>query len=427
MLAFEISSLSDAERRGLTSREGVDLSGPLVAAAAIVDRVRRGGDQALLLCAREYDSFTGDSLRVPEAELEAAMKRLPAELMGAMAACKERIGRFHSEQGFRPFEYIDEAGAFGQRVVPLDRVGVYVPGGTADYASSVLMACVPARIAGVPEIVLCTPARGGCIGDAVLAAAALCGVREVYSVGGAQAIAAMAYGTETIPPVQKIVGPGGAFVTAAKLLVRNDCEIDFLAGPSEVLIVADGRADPLLLAAEMLAQLEHDPLARAVLVATSSGTLQDTARRLEELTESAPRRSTVEASSREGAVFLLAKDLGEAIAFSNEYAPEHLVLDVSYPREALEKVTSAGSVFMGRSSSVAFGDYCAGPNHILPTMGTASARSSLSTYDFLKVIPYQELTGPGASRLAPLTERMAAAEGLPGHAQAARLRKEAGV
>ncbi|MCI0497058.1 MAG: histidinol dehydrogenase, partial [Thermoplasmata archaeon] len=262
MLAFEISRLSDAERRGLISREGVDLSAPLAAAAAIVGRVRRGGDQALLACAREYDSFTGDSLRVPEAELRTAMDRLPAELMAAMVACKERIERFHSEQAFRPFEYTDEAGSFGQRVVPLDRVGVYVPGGTADYASSVLMACVPARVAGVAETVLCTPAKGGRIGDAVLAAAGLCGMSEVYSVGGAQAIAAMAYGTETIAPVKKIVGPGGAFVTAAKLLIRNDCEIDFLAGPSEVLVVADGGADPLLLAAEMLAQLEHDPLAR---------------------------------------------------------------------------------------------------------------------------------------------------------------------
>ena len=427
MMAFEISRLSDAERKRLVSREGVDLSAPLAAAAAIVGRVRRGGDQALLECAREYDSFTGGSLRVPEAELRAAMDRLPAELMEAMVACKERIERFHSEQAFTPFEYSDEAGSFGQRVVPLDRVGVYVPGGTADYASSVLMACVPARVAGVSEIMLCTPAKGGRIGDAVLAAAGLCGVREVYSVGGAQAIAAMAYGTETIPPVKKIVGPGGAFVTAAKLLVRNDCEIDFLAGPSEVLVVADGGADPLLLAAEMLAQLEHDALARAVLVSTSSAALQATARRLGELTGSAPRRSTVEAASREGAVFLLAKDLDEALAFSNEYAPEHLVLDVSSPREALGKVTSAGSVFVGRRSSVAFGDYCAGPNHILPTKGTASARSSLSTYDFMKVIPYQELTASGASRLAPLAERMATAEGLPGHAQAARLRKEVGM
>lgn len=423
MLSYEISKMSRAERDGLTSREGVDLSAPLTAAMAIIDQVRRDGDEALLQCAREYDSFVGDRLRVTPSELRAAGKRLPRDLMRALVTCKRRIERFHSEQVLRAFEYRDGSGTFGQMVVPLDRVGVYVPGGTASYASSVLMACVPARVAGVPETAIFTPAKGGRVGDAVLAAAGLCGADEVYRVGGAQAVAAMAYGTGSIRPVQKIVGPGGAFVSAAKLLVRNDCEIDFLAGPSEVLLVADDRADPRNLAAEMLAQLEHDPLARALLVATSKRVLRETARALQAMTASAPRRSTVEKSSRSGAVFLLARDVREAVAFSNAYAPEHLVIDVSSPKAALKQVKSAGSVFLGRHSSVAFGDYCAGPNHILPTMGRASVRSSLSTYDFLKVIPYQELTRSGASSLAPVTELMAAAEGLPGHAQAASMRR----
>lgn len=423
MLSYEISKMSRAERDGLISREGVDLSAPLAAAMAIIDQVRRDGDEALLQCAREYDSFAGDRLRVTPSELRAARKRLPRDLMSALVTCKKRIERFHSEQVLGTFEYRDGSGTFGQKVVPLDRVGVYVPGGTASYASSVLMACVPARVAGVSEIAVFTPAKGGRVGDAVLAAADLCGVDELYRVGGAQAVAAMAYGTGSIRPVQKIVGPGGAFVSAAKLLVRNDCEIDFLAGPSEVLLVADDGADPRNLAAEMLAQLEHDPLARALLVATSKRVLQETAKALQEMTASAPRRSTVEASSRSGAVFLLARDVREAVAFSNAYAPEHLVLDVSSPKAALKKVKSAGSVFLGRHSSVAFGDYCAGPNHILPTMGRASVRSSLSTYDFLKVIPYQELTRAGASSLAPATELMATAEGLPGHARAASMRR----
>jgi len=422
-LTYDLKSLSKGDRSRLLSRADMDLSGPLAVARAVIDRVREGGDQALLACAREYDSFVGESLRVPSADIKVARKRVPKELMRAMAVCKGRIERFHSFQRLEPFEFRDDIGAFGQKVVPLDRVGIYVPGGTASYASSVLMACVPARAAGVDEIVMCTPARGGMIGDAVLAAADLCGIDEVYSVGGAQSIAAMAYGTETIPPVKKIVGPGGAFVTAAKLLIRSDCEIDFLAGPSEVLIVADDLADPRIMAAEMLAQLEHDPLARAVLVSTSKRVLADAQSELRGLTSSAPRRDIIEQSSMEGAVFIRADSVSEAVMFANEYAPEHLVLDLASPRTALKAITNAGSVFLGRYSSVAFGDYCAGPNHILPTKGVASMRSSLSTYDFIKTVPYQVLTRPGASKLVRTTELMSCAEGLPGHAQAAAMRK----
>ena len=422
MLTYDLNRISEGDRSRLLSRADVDLSRPLTVARTIIDRVRAGGDEALLLCAQKYDSFVGESLRVPSADIKAARKRVPKRLMRAMAVCKERIERFHSFQKLEPFEFRDDTGMFGQKVVPLDRVGIYVPGGTASYASSVLMACVPARAAGVNEIAMCTPARGGVIRDAVLAAADLCGVDEVYSVGGAQSIAAMAYGTETIRPVKKIVGPGGAFVTAAKLLVRNDCEIDFLAGPSEVLLVADDRADPRILAAEMLAQLEHDPLAQAVLVSTSKRVLADAMNELRELTTSAPRRDIIEQSSKEGAVFIRTDSVSEAIKFANEYAPEHLVLDVASPRTVLKAITNAGSVFLGRYSSVAFGDYCAGPNHILPTKGVASMRSSLSTYDFLKIVPYQALTRQGASTLVGTTELMSCAEGLPGHAQAAAMR-----
>lgn len=424
MLIYDLSNISEDERARLVSRAGVDLSAALAVARPIIDRVRAGGDAALLTCAREYDSFTGEGLRVSRAELKAAKARMPEELLRAMSVCKARIGEFHSRQRLDSFEYRDSTGRFGQKVVPLDRVGVYVPGGSASYASSVLMACVPARLAGVKEIVVCTPAKDGRVGDAVLAAADMCGVGEVHSVGGAQSIAAMAYGTASVRRVQKIVGPGGAVVSAAKLLVRKDCEIDFLAGPSEVLLVADGSADPRVLAAEMLAQLEHDPLARALLVTTSKRVLETSMRELEALTRSAQRKDIVRRSSKDGAVFVLARSLSEAMRFSNEYAPEHLVMDVSSPRTALKAVRNAGSVFLGRYSSVAFGDYCAGPNHILPTKGAASARSSLSTYDFMKVIPYQEVTGAGASELAPITELMARAEGLPGHAQAAAMRQK---
>ena len=421
-MTYDLKNLSKGDRSRLLSRADVDLSRPLAVARTVIDRVREGGDQALLACAQEYDSFVGRDLRVSSTAIKAARKRVPEDLMRAMVICKERIERFHSLQRFEPFEFRDDIGVFGQKVVPLDRIGIYVPGGTASYASSVFMACVPARVAGVKEIVMCTPARGGKIGDAVLAAADMCGVDEVYSVGGAQSIAAMAYGTELIRPVKKIVGPGGAFVTAAKLLVRNDCEIDFLAGPSEVLLVADDRANPRVLAAEMLAQLEHDPLARAVLMSTSTRVLATAAKELRKLTSSAPRRDIVEQSSKEGAVFIRASSISEAVRFANEYAPEHLVLDVASPKAAFKAITNAGSVFLGRYSSVAFGDYCAGPNHILPTKGVASMRSSLSTYDFLKTVPYQALTRPGASKLVKTTELMSCAEGLPGHALAAAMR-----
>lgn len=407
----------------MMSRSGLDLEGPMASARAIVGKVRDGGDSALLSCAREFDSFAGKDPRVSGAEMAAAAARLPKPLLHAMRVCKTRIERFHRCQSFEPFEYRDSAGLFGQKVVPLDRVGVYVPGGSASYASSVLMACVPARVAGVSEIVVCTPAKDGKVGDAVLAAAGMCAVDELYAVGGAHSIAAMAYGTKSIRPVQKIVGPGGAIVTAAKLLVRNDCAIDSLAGPSEVLIVADGRADPCALAAEMLAQLEHDPLARAVLVSTSKRVMIATMDELRRQVPAAQRRGILQRSSSDGAAFILAKNVPQALRFANDYAPEHLVIDVSSPRAALRHVKNAGSVFLGRHSSVAFGDYCAGPNHILPTKGTASASSSLSTYDFMKVVPYQEVSASGASELAPTAELMAAAEGLHGHAQAAAMRR----
>ena len=422
-MTYELEDMSRSDRARLLSRSGVDLSESLASALTIIDRVRKGGDEALLACAKEYDSFTGRSVRMAPAEVAAATERVPKELMRALATCKKRIERFHTRQRLQGFEFRDGTGVYGQRVVPLERVGVYVPGGSASYASSVLMGCVPARVAGVTEIIICTPAKGGRVGDAVLAAADMCGVDEVYSVGGAHSIAAMAYGTESVRPVQKIVGPGGAIVSAAKLLVRNDCEIDFLAGPSEVLLVADDGADPRGVAAEMLAQLEHDSLARAVLVATSKQVMEAAKKELGELTSSAGRREIIERSSDEGAVFLLAKNVSEAIAFANEYAPEHLVLDVSSPKAVLGRIRNAGSVFLGRYSSVSFGDYCAGPNHILPTKGTASMRSSLTTYDFIKVIPYQATTRSGARELAPTTELMASAEGLPGHAQAAATRR----
>jgi len=422
MLTYRLAEITGAQLRALLSRDDVDLGGPTSRAKNIIRDVRRRGDKALRTYARRFDGFKGGPLTVSEDDILSSKCKVSKEVLDALRLSKKRIEAFHRRQMPKPFEYVDSTGILGQRIVPLDRVGVYVPGGTAAYMSSVLMACVPARVAGVLDLAICTPGRSGSVPDEILAAAGLCGVREVHPIGGAHSIAAMAYGTSSIRKVQKIVGPGGAFVTAAKLLVRNDCEIDFLAGPSEVLIVADGRADPELLALDMLAQLEHDPLARALLVSNNEDVLERTKSELERKMTSTERRGVVLASSGRGAIFVLVKSIDGAMDFSNEYAPEHLLIDVEKPRQVLNKVRSAGSVFLGRYSSVAFGDYCSGTNHILPTKGVAAVRSSLMVNDFLKVIPYQELSAIGAEKLSKTVETLARAEGLPAHAEAALAR-----
>jgi histidinol dehydrogenase len=420
--SFELRNMSDCEIADLLSRKEVDLTRARAKAETIIQRVRSGGDAALESFAREYEGFPGGPLRVAPEAVEEARRGVPKSTMSALKSAKDRIETFHSRQGLEGFEYSDRTGTYGMNVVPLSRVGVYAPGGTASYPSSVLMACVPARLAGVEDIVLFTPGSKGRVDRLVLAAASLCGVDEVYAVGGAQAIAAMAYGTETIERVDKIVGPGGAFVSAAKLAVRGDCEIDFLAGPSEVLIVADDGADPDLVAADMLAQLEHDPLALALLVTPSKALMRSSMRSLNSLMATTGRAAIVRSSAAEGAVFVSVGDIDEALDLSNRFAPEHLVLDVSQPRRALAKVKSAGSVFLGRHSSVAFGDYCAGTNHILPTKGKSRTVSGLSVVDFQKSIPFQFLTARGATILAPVVDAIATAEGLPAHVAAAKAR-----
>ncbi len=419
MRSYELDGMSDEEMLAVLERADVDLTEASRIARKIISKVRRLGDKALLECARKYDGLSSGQLVVPAEEAEAAFERLPTSLAKALATSKERIERFHSRQKLPSFEFRDSCGEFGQKVVPLGRIGAYVPGGSASYASSVLMTCVPARVAGVREIALFTPGTNGVIDDNILAAAHICGVDEIYALGGAQAIAAMAYGTTAVRRVSKIVGPGGAVVSAAKLLVRNDCEIDMLAGPSEVLILADSGADPGLTAAEMLAQLEHDRFARALLVTTSKKLIERTREMLSTLLESADRRAIASSAAENGAVFIRCKSLVAGMEFSNRYAPEHLLIDVADPRMLLDRVESAGSVFVGRQSSVAFGDYCSGPNHVLPTKGRASMRSGLSTYDFVKVISYQSISSSGARRLAPVASEIAVSEGLPAHALSA--------
>jgi histidinol dehydrogenase len=423
MLTFELGEMTARERSAVLEREGVDIAAAAEIARPIIEDVRSRGDVAVRRYAKRLDGLKGQKMRVSEDELRSARNRIPRILLDALRVSRLRIQSFHKRQEQMQFQYQDECGTFGQRVVPLRRVGVYVPGGSADYASTVLMASVPARIAGVKEIVLCTPGRDGKVPDAILAAADLCGVSEVYAIGGAHGIAAMAYGTATIEKVQKIVGPGGAVVTAAKLLVRNDCDIDFLAGPSEVLVLADAKGDPELIAADMLAQLEHDPQARAVLVTSSRTVVNETRRELDRMLRMAERSEIASKAAAKGAIFIVAEDMDASVRFSNAYAPEHLLIDVAQPMKLLDKIESAGSVFLGSNSSVAFGDYCSGTNHILPTKGVARMRSTLSVYDFLKMIPYQSISSNGVKELAGTVDILARSEGLPAHAEAAMARK----
>lgn len=422
MQRYDYGRMSADDLRAVLGRGETSSAKALDIAAPIVRSVREEGDRALLRFARKLEGFRGRSLSVPRESLREASSRLPDDVTSALKLSARRISAYHKRQRLSGFEFKDSCGVYGQKVVPLERVGLYIPGGTAVYASSVLMTAIPANLAGVEEIVMCTPSKRGAVDDGVLAAADIAGVDEIYSVGGAQSISAMAYGTESIRRVQKIVGPGGSIVSAAKSLVRPDCEIDAIAGPSEVLIIADSSARPELLATEMAAQLEHDPSAVAVLVSPSDRVLNEVSSSLECLIETADRRSIMEKSSEQGAVFVRVANLSKAVQFSNDYAPEHLLIDTRDPESVFRAVRNAGSVFLGSMSSVAFGDYCSGPNHVLPTMGTARARSALSVYDFVKVIPYQQLSATGAASLARATACLAEAEGLSNHAIAARKR-----
>lgn len=422
MQRYDYGRMSADDLRAVLGRGETSSAKALDIAAPIVRSVREEGDRALLRFARKLEGFRGRSLSVPRESLREASSRLPDDVTSALKLSARRISAYHKRQRLSGFEFKDSCGVYGQKVVPLERVGLYIPGGTAVYASSVLMTAIPANLAGVEEIVMCTPSKRGAVDDGVLAAADIAGVDEIYSVGGAQSISAMAYGTESIRRVQKIVGPGGSIVSAAKSLVRPDCEIDAIAGPSEVLIIADSSARPELLATEMAAQLEHDPSAVAVLVSPSDRVLNEVSSSLECLIETADRRSIMEKSSEQGAVFVRVANLSKAVQFSNDYAPEHLLIDTRDPESVFRAVRNAGSVFLGSMSSVAFGDYCSGPNHVLPTMGTARARSALSVYDFVKVIPYQQVSATGAASLARATACLAEAEGLSNHAIAARKR-----
>ena len=418
----ELRSLSDADRAQLLERAPATDDMVRTTAEAIIDVVRRDGDAALISLAREYDKVRLKSLEVPRDAWTDALRSLDPSLRAAMERAVANIKAVHAAAMPQRVEVAPEPGVIVcRRPDPLHRVGVYAPGGRAAYPSSVLMGVIPARVAGVAEVVICAPpTSNGQPEPATLAAAELSGADRVFAVGGAGAIAAMAYGTATIPRADRIVGPGNAYVAQAKLLVSNVVGIDSPAGPSELLIIADDSADPMHLAAELLAQAEHDPQAVVALVATDEALGIRVADAIEKLLPVQGRRAIIEQALAERGAILTAPSLREAIAFANRFAPEHLLLATRDADALLGDIRSSGTVFVGETSSVTFGDYVTGANHVLPTGGLARSYSGLSTADFVRWTTYQRVDHDAAGRLAQDAAVFAEAEHLPAHAAAAR-------
>ena len=401
---------------------GADVAG---AVAEIIADVRENGDAALRKYNEKFDKCTCESLEVSEEEFAAAMAAVPAEYLRVLERSARNIREYHLRQVRHDYIVTAEDGSvLGQRVLPMARVGLYVPGGTAAYPSSVLMNCIPAKIAGVGEIVMTTPAGGGAVSPAILAAARVAGVDRVFKVGGAQAVAALAYGTESVPRVDKIVGPGNAFVAEAKRQVYGQVAIDMIAGPSEILIVSDGKTNAKWLAADMLSQAEHDKLATAILITDSAALAGEVAEEIERQLAALPREEIARASIENNGKIIVAGDLEDAVAIANEIAPEHLELCVDAPFDYLGRVRNAGSIFLGRYSPEPVGDYLAGTNHTLPTMGTARFSSPLSVDDFVKKSCFSYYTPAALEAAADDIALFADAEGLHGHAVSATIRRE---
>ena len=392
----------------------------------IIQDVRARGDAALLEYTKKFDKAELSSLQVTEDEFREALASFDPELKRVMQRAATNISKFHSRQKRNSFILNDEDGiVMGQKVIPIDRAGLYVPGGTAAYPSTVLMDAIPAKIAGVKEVVMVTPPNAeGKINPAILAAARIAGVDKIFKVGGAQAIAALAYGTESIPRVDKIVGPGNAFVAEAKRQVYGQVSIDMIAGPSEILIVSDGKTNPRHVAADLLSQAEHDKLASAVLVTDDLELAKAVQAELEIQIPRLERAEIARASIDNNGKIIVADNLNKAIEIANEIAPEHLELCVEQPFDYLSKIRHAGSVFLGRNCPEALGDYLAGPNHTLPTSGTARFSSPLSVDDFVKKMQYTYYTRDALAAVADDVARFARAEGLTGHARSALIRTE---
>lgn len=396
------------------------------AVAQILRDVRHRGDAALLEYTERFDRWTpanAAALEIDQQSCRIALDSLPEVRRDALIAAAERVRAYHERQKSESWSYVDADGTrLGQQVTPLDRVGLYVPGGKAAYPSSVLMNAIPAQVAGVQEIVMVTPLPGGQRNDLVLAAAALAGVSRVFAVGGAQAVGALAYGTHTIPAVDKIVGPGNAYVAEAKRRVFGLVGIDMIAGPSEILVIADGSTPAEWVAMDLFSQAEHDELAQAILLCPSNDYLHSVQQAIDRLLPLQSRRAILERSLTDRAVLIEVESLQEACALANQIAPEHLELSVADPDTLLPHIRHAGAIFMGRYTSESLGDYCAGPNHVLPTMRTARFSSPLGVYDFQKRSSVIQVSAQGADRLGRIAAELARGEGLQAHAESAEYR-----
>ncbi|HLG73810.1 MAG TPA: histidinol dehydrogenase [Chloroflexota bacterium] len=421
-VAFDEVPTSPELEQGIRRIFGEALT-PAQVVARILRDVRSKGDEALRDYAERIDGSRLEAIEVPRAQLDEAYGSIDSGLREALEVAARQVRAFHERQYKDSWRHETAEGAVGQLVRPLQRVGLYAPGGRAVYPSTVIMAAVPAQVAGVEEIVVCSPAgKDGHVSPLILAACKLCEVDHVYALGGAQAIAAMAYGTETVPRVDKILGPGNLFVVLAKRQVFGTVDIDQLPGPTEALVVADESADPASVAADLLAQAEHDALASPVLITPSRHLADRVNDEIEDLLQRLSRREIIEASMQRNGGIVLTSTTDEAIDLANEYAPEHMCLLIDQPWTKLERVRNAGGVFVGEACAEALGDYVVGPSHIMPTGGTARFSSALNVWDFLKIISVFGLNEQGVEGLAPAAITLAEAEGFTAHAEAIRMR-----
>jgi histidinol dehydrogenase len=400
------------------------------AAATILAAVKARGDAAVLEYTNQFDKLDASSvaaLGIPRSELQAALDKLPQARRAALQAAAERVRAYHqrqkSECGSDGFTYTEADGTvLGQKVTPLDRVGIYVPGGKAAYPSSVLMNAIPAKVAGVAEVVMVVPTPAGVKNELVLAAAAIAGVDRVFTIGGAQAVGALAYGTATVPAVDKIVGPGNAYVAAAKRRVFGVVGIDMIAGPSEILVICDGTTDPDWVAMDLFSQAEHDELAQSILLCPDAAYIERVKASVDKLLDAMPRKDVIRASLTNRGALVKVRDMAEACEIANFIAPEHLEISANDALQWADKIRHAGAMFLGRFSSESLGDYCAGPNHVLPTSRTARFSSPLGVYDFQKRSSIIQVSEAGAQTLGKIAAELAYGEGLQAHARSAEYR-----